>query len=97
MIIERGGAKFWAPDDSAKIVNDKWEVNPKELIPYDLWLKQQDIKEKETKRKELQKQLDELEFADVNIKNELLDTAVEQYNEQIIAEQVSIQNKIDSI
>jgi len=97
MIIERSGAKFWAPDDSAKIVNDKWEVNPQELIPYDVWLKQQDVKEKEIRKKELQRQLDELVFADVNVNNELLNAAVDQYNEQIIAEQISLQNEIDSI
>jgi cbb3-type cytochrome oxidase cytochrome c subunit len=97
MIIERDGIKFYAPDESAVVINGKWEVDPASLIPYQEWLNQQNVDEKNIKKTAIQKQIDALVYADKQVDNDALQYAVDMYNELITAEEITLQTEVDNL
>lgn len=98
MIIEREGKKFWAPDSATFLdVSGKWILDDTQLVPWDIY-EATLMNDALTREKlEIEGAIANQQYADINVQNEILQYAVEQYNEPIIGHVLQLQERLAEI
>jgi len=97
MIIEREGVKFYAPDSATGLVDGAWTIDDSQLVPWSDYQLSLNIDKLLAEKTKLETELSNIVYADSNIQNQILENAIDAYNEPLIAESIRSQERIDEI